>query len=326
MSFAPFYLYFPELIGKEALSVSVTNSDKDSIGLPAGNYLLYELYCDDPDCDCRRVIFIVLAEWFPSPIANIGYGWESQAFYRNWLFGMMPDIADQLCGIQIESTQRQTKYAPAAKKLIENFIRNKPKTIEIIKRHYRMMREKFGEKKTVTRQIIKTTGKQLKQSKAERLRRQKKQQLSQEIPKLSAILEEMADIILPASLVKYEETSALVHTLCRIAWNNSITNVYSESQIKDQIEKLQKKQPNIWHGFISNDYKYLITLLTEFKHRNHADDKRIIVGMDIIPAQRKDEEPRLRVISVTPNEYEMFLKLPEWKKNLMVRQALRKPN
>ena len=52
--------------------------------LPDGNYGFIEMYCDEPNCDCRRVMVLVLRPETGTnkPWATINYGWESEGFYQ----------------------------------------------------------------------------------------------------------------------------------------------------------------------------------------------------------------------------------------------------
>ena len=82
MPMIPFMERFPEVGARETRSVTVPPRQD----LPEGEYGFVELYCDEPACDCRRVIIDVLRpETGWSKIwATISYGWESLDFYRKW--------------------------------------------------------------------------------------------------------------------------------------------------------------------------------------------------------------------------------------------------
>lgn len=49
---------FPEIAKKETRSIMVLEDAE----LPKDHYLLMELYCDEPECDCRRVMFYIFSE------------------------------------------------------------------------------------------------------------------------------------------------------------------------------------------------------------------------------------------------------------------------
>jgi len=77
MPMAPFFIKFPEVGARETRSIFVYGHDD----LPDGEYGLLELYCDEKDCDCRRVIFNVVEVSKPDKVlATINYGWESAKF------------------------------------------------------------------------------------------------------------------------------------------------------------------------------------------------------------------------------------------------------
>src|SRR3954470_17919078 len=80
-----FWLRFPEVAARETRTINLGSPQN---GLPAGSYGFLELYCNDPACDCRRVLLQVRTEHDPNKVlATINYGWESLDFYRKWLHG-----------------------------------------------------------------------------------------------------------------------------------------------------------------------------------------------------------------------------------------------
>ncbi len=54
----PFVSRFPELGGRETRVATFMEGGE----VPAGKYFFLEYYCDDQDCDCRRVIIRVVLE------------------------------------------------------------------------------------------------------------------------------------------------------------------------------------------------------------------------------------------------------------------------
>jgi hypothetical protein len=55
MAVRPFYQIVGQRASLETRSVIVP----EGLELPAGSYAFIEFFCDDPKCDCRRVIFQV---------------------------------------------------------------------------------------------------------------------------------------------------------------------------------------------------------------------------------------------------------------------------
>src|SRR5437773_11140809 len=69
----------PELRPRQTRALRVTARKE----LPDGDYGFLELYCDEPGCDCRRVMIDVLREDTEDKIwATLNYGWENVEFYR----------------------------------------------------------------------------------------------------------------------------------------------------------------------------------------------------------------------------------------------------
>src|SRR2546428_12515041 len=85
MPMIPFMERFPELGARETRSVTVPQRQD----LPEGEYGFVELYCNQPGCDCRRVMIDVLRPetGWSKVWATISYGWESLDFYRPWAVG-----------------------------------------------------------------------------------------------------------------------------------------------------------------------------------------------------------------------------------------------
>jgi hypothetical protein len=70
-----------EIIG-EAHQVR-TVSIKQSPQLPDGEYSFVDTYCADPECDCCKTMIQVMHNG--KLVSLINYGWESVAFYENWM-------------------------------------------------------------------------------------------------------------------------------------------------------------------------------------------------------------------------------------------------
>jgi len=136
MPMAPFFMKFPEIGARETRSIFVYNHDD----LPDGEYGLLELYCDEKDCDCRRVIINVIAAERPGIVlATINYGWESAKFYGKW--GKSPGLAKENKGPFLDPLNRQTQYAPALLQLFDEHILPDSAYIKKLKRHYEMFKQ-----------------------------------------------------------------------------------------------------------------------------------------------------------------------------------------
>lgn len=137
MDYAPFHEQFPNVAERETRSLTVTRDTE----VPAGTYLLMELYCTEPDCDCRRVFLNVISAEENESLAVIAYGWEDREYYEDW-FGMdMPQVIDELKGPALNTASPQSEYAPVLLKTIEEQVLTDDAYIERLQNHYQMFRD-----------------------------------------------------------------------------------------------------------------------------------------------------------------------------------------
>ena len=140
MPYAPFYEQFRELALRETRSFTIV---KDRPDLPADEYGLIELYCDDEDCDCQRVMFEVISKKHNKEVAYIAYGWENINFYQKWTTSCNLDTAREMKGPILNELSPQSVFAPALLEIVRDTILKDAAYIERIKRHYRMFKEKI---------------------------------------------------------------------------------------------------------------------------------------------------------------------------------------
>jgi hypothetical protein len=111
----PFHVQFPDLAARETRTISLRGYG----AIPDGEYALVEFYCDDPDCDCRRVIFHVISA--PPDVriwATINYGWETLEFYANWMHANT-ETAAEIQGASLEPFGLQSQYSQTFLKLVK---------------------------------------------------------------------------------------------------------------------------------------------------------------------------------------------------------------
>jgi hypothetical protein len=132
-----FGLRFPELGARETRSIMLPYPQG---GLPAGNYGFLELYCDDPKCDCRRVLLQVRAEHQPDTVlATINYGWESLAFYTQWLHGDR-EAAREIVDASLDPLNAQSPYSQALLRLFQTVVLSDRAYIQRLARHYALFK------------------------------------------------------------------------------------------------------------------------------------------------------------------------------------------
>ena len=134
MELVPFYRRFPDLAAQETRSIFIVKSGD----LPPGQYGFLELFCDDPQCDCRRVVISVISpQMGTAPLATINYGWERVEFYARWL-GTWKDAA--ACkGPSLDPLNPQTAYAEALLALFASALKDEQYR-ERLERHYALFK------------------------------------------------------------------------------------------------------------------------------------------------------------------------------------------
>ncbi len=138
---SPFWDRFPDVAARET---RVTSLPCPQGGLPAGSFGFLELYCADPKCDCRRVLLQVRSQDKPETVlATINYGWESVAFYAQWLHGDR-EGAREIKEASLDPLNPQSKYAPSFLRLFQTVVLQDKAYIERIERHYTMFKQQLA--------------------------------------------------------------------------------------------------------------------------------------------------------------------------------------
>ena len=147
MSYEPFLERFGELARKETRSVMLRAGNQ--FGLPADDYGLVELYCNDDNCDCRRVMFNVLSRKQEKSVAVVAFGWETATFYQKWYGGEDSPVSrmavNEMTGLNLNSASEQSEIAPAILEMVR-WLLTDPAYMARIKRHYRMFRDAVDNK------------------------------------------------------------------------------------------------------------------------------------------------------------------------------------
>ncbi len=139
MPFVPFHDYFPKLSEKETRVITIR--DDISFQLPSGDYGFLEMYCNEPNCDCRRVFFSVASSRTEKIEAVIAYGWETSNFYAKWMHDNNPKMIAELKGPVLNMGSPQSRWANQILKLTKDVLLKDEAYIRRIQRHYQMFRE-----------------------------------------------------------------------------------------------------------------------------------------------------------------------------------------
>ena len=138
MPYEPFYERFGELAWKETRSLTVF----DDPSLAGDEFGLIEAYCNDENCDCRRVFFSIISRQRKGIVAVIAFGWESEAFYAKWFRANDSVIIRQMQDPILNPGSEQSELAPALLKKVREVPLADPAYVARLKRHYRMFKEK----------------------------------------------------------------------------------------------------------------------------------------------------------------------------------------
>lgn len=137
----PFFEKFEEIASRETRVITLPRAMH---GLPADAYALVEFYCDEPDCDCRRVILQIWKADQPGvSLATFNFAWEGFGFYRRWAHDDA-ELAEGMDGLQVEIFGRQTELTGPLRALVESVLNEDPAYVERLKRHYKMFKGGAG--------------------------------------------------------------------------------------------------------------------------------------------------------------------------------------
>jgi hypothetical protein len=131
-----FWTYFPDVAAKETRTVTLHGHRI----IPDGEYGLLELYCDERDCDCRRVIIDVMSSPpHPKTWATINFGWETVEFYTQWSGN--PVMGKESHGAILEPFGPQSPYAYEFLEIVKAIAFQDEDYVRRLQRHYAMFKD-----------------------------------------------------------------------------------------------------------------------------------------------------------------------------------------
>ena len=140
MPFAPFYQLCPDVAQQETRTITVMENAE--LGLPAGDYSFIEMFCNEPNCDCRRVFLNVYSTTTKKTEALITCGWENLAYYTRWIGLNDPELAKEMQGPNLDLSSPKSDTAKTLLRLATSLLLTDPGYVERIKRHYQLFRSK----------------------------------------------------------------------------------------------------------------------------------------------------------------------------------------
>jgi len=127
----PFFEKFKDVGEKETRVVTVFRRG-DFGALPPGEYAFVELYCDEKNCDCRRVMIMVLDKGQNRILATINLGFDSR---------------EDDAGPFLDPLNRQSEHSKDLMALFLDVINTDPAYLARLQRHYVMFKEKIDRKR-----------------------------------------------------------------------------------------------------------------------------------------------------------------------------------
>ncbi len=140
----PFHTLCPEIAQREVrcIHVLVASGAVSHGGLSAGEYAYVEFYCDDLDCDCRRVFLEVIARHQQDKVlASINYGWEKQSFYRKRL-PWPPDAARDIVRGALDPLNQQSEASEELLRIFQRQVLDEKYRLRL-RRHHQLFREEL---------------------------------------------------------------------------------------------------------------------------------------------------------------------------------------
>jgi hypothetical protein len=144
----PFHSILPEIAQREVRCIQVANAPgaPSHSRLPGGEYAYVEFYCEDLDCDCRRIFLQVIPRGSPETIlASINYGWEKESFYRKRM-PWDPDAPRQIVRGSLDPINRQSDCAEELLALFQKHVLDEPYRLRL-RRHHQLFREELRRQK-----------------------------------------------------------------------------------------------------------------------------------------------------------------------------------
>jgi hypothetical protein len=137
----PFHTRFGELAARETRCI---HQILPGGPLPVGQYGFVEFYCEEDNCDCRRVLIQVTTPQSPqTALASINYGWESAEFYTRWMHGDEQAGRD-IAGAMLDPLQPQSQYADHLLDVFQTIVRTDPAYVARLARHYELFKRAPG--------------------------------------------------------------------------------------------------------------------------------------------------------------------------------------
>ncbi|MCC7165699.1 MAG: hypothetical protein IT331_24590 [Anaerolineae bacterium] len=129
-------------------------------GLPDDDYALFESYCPDPECDCRRVMLNVMGRH------------QGKEYLASISFGF--DRAAELAGPFLDNLNPQSRYALSLLEAVEQILAD-PAYVARLESHYRMVKQAAADSSHPVQTVLKRWRSDAPSNVGSRQKRKKKQ-------------------------------------------------------------------------------------------------------------------------------------------------------
>lgn len=139
-----FHSVLPEIAQREVRCIHVSDQPDlfTSPGLPPGEYAFAEFYCEDLNCDCRRVFIQVLARHDRDRVvASINYGWEDEEFYRQKM-PWDPNAPAEVVNASLDPLNTQSACAADLLEIFRQQVKDDSYRLRL-QRHSQMLRDEI---------------------------------------------------------------------------------------------------------------------------------------------------------------------------------------
>jgi hypothetical protein len=146
----PFHSLCPEIAQREVRCVPLgaVPGVTPTSGLSAGEYAFVEFYCEDLNCDCRRVFIQVLARHRQDQVlASINCGWEKESFYRK----RMPydlDAPRQIVKASLDPINTQSEHSEELLELFQQHVLDESYRLRL-RRHCQLFRDELRRRRNL---------------------------------------------------------------------------------------------------------------------------------------------------------------------------------
>ncbi len=129
-----FWLKYPELAEKETRILTILQEHDN---LSEWDYVIQEMYCTDPKCDCQKVSFNII--WPNKEIYYLDYWFEKVEYYIKWWI-WDKELAKEMSWLSVNTfswdIEDNRKMFESMKRVLED-----KKYVDRLKKHYQLMKE-----------------------------------------------------------------------------------------------------------------------------------------------------------------------------------------